>query len=265
MSFLTRLALVSTVAVLAACAEDLTAVNAAFAATSASWQKAIDEGKKAAEGLVAKIGELPAVGDADATGKDLKAKLDAALGTHKETLTNLEQVVSETKAAVEKAQAEKKILPVETAMKAGVEKFNALLPKLGEAATAATSGLDALKAHLDAEAAKAKAAADPAAKDAEAVKAAGGEAGGFTFIYTDKGAVDEAQSASAIERLTKLLASCDALKVDLVATGVEDKAKERAEALKKLMDGKGGKGKIVSAKGAAGDGSTKVVVATPCP
>jgi oxygen-independent coproporphyrinogen-3 oxidase len=83
-------------------------------------------------------------------------------------------------------------------------------------------------------------------------------------VYTDKNAIDEAQSAASIERLTKLLGACAGLKVDLVATGAVDSAKTRAESLKKFMEGKGGKGKIGKASGAEGDGSTKVVVTAPC-
>ena len=77
-------------------------------------------------------------------------------------------------------------------------------------------------------------------------------------------AVDEAASAASLERLTKLLGSCDAIKVELTATGVEAKAKARAASLQKLMEAKA-KGKVAKATGAAGDGSTKVTVATPCP
>lgn len=265
MSLVARLGLVASLAVLTACAEDLTLVNAAFATASEGWAKVIAEGKKAGEDLAAKAAALPAVADADAAGKALKTKFDTALGGHKDILSNLDQIVVETKGAVEKAQVEKKILPVQEAINAGVAKFSALAPKLGEAAAAATAAFDGLKSHLDAEAAKAAAAAaDPAAKDPTTVKTAGGEAA-FTFVYTDKDTVDETASAAALDRLTKFLGSCDAIKVELTATGVEMKAKDRAEQLKKLMEGKGLKGKIAKVSGAAGDGSTKVVVATPCP
>ena len=266
MSFIARLGLVASIAVVsAACAEDLTVVNAAFAAANDGWSKVIAEGKKANEDLAAKAGALAAVAAEDAPGKDLKTKFDAALGGHKEIVASLEQIAVETKGAVEKAQVEKKILPVQTALDAGIAKFSATAPKLAEAATAAVAAFDALKAHLDAAAAAAAAAAaDPASKDPTTVKTAGGEAQ-FTFIYTDKDALDEAASAAALERLTKFLGSCDAIKVELTATGVEMKAKDRAEKLKAFVEAKGMKGKISKVSGAAGDGSTKVTVATPCP
>lgn len=262
-SMFSRLALVATVAVTAACAEDLTAVNATFDTASAAWSKAIAEGKTAGADLATK-GAALAVAEADATGKGLKGTFDTALADHGKVIAELEQAVSDTKAAVEKAQADKKIMPVQTAIDAGTEKFTALSTKLGAATTAAVTAFDGLKAHVDAEAAKAAVAvADPAAKDAETAKTKGGEAT-FAFVYTDKDAVDEAASAASLERLTKLLGSCDAIKVELTATGVEAKAKARATSLQKLMEAKA-KGKIAKATGAAGDGSTKVTVATPCP
>ena len=259
-SMFSRLALVATVAVTAACAEDLTAVNATFDAATAAWSKVIAEGKTAGADLATK-GAALAVAETDATGKGLKGTFDTALADHGKVVAELEQAVSDTKAAVEKAQADKKIMPVQTAIDAGTEKFTALSTKLGAATTAAVTAFDGLKAHVDAEAAKA--AADPAAKDAETAKTKGGEAT-FAFVYTDKDAVDEAASAASLERLTKLLGSCDAIKVELTATGVEAKAKARAASLQKLMEAKA-KGKVAKATGAAGDGSTKVTVATPCP
>lgn len=259
-SMFSRLALVATVAVTAACAEDLTAVNATFDAATAAWSKVIAEGKTAGADLATK-GAALAVAETDATGKGLKGTFDTALADHGKVIAELEQAVSDTKAAVEKAQADKKIMPVQTAIDAGTEKFTALSTKLGAATTAAVTAFDGLKAHVDAEAAKA--AADPAAKDAETAKTKGGEAT-FAFVYTDKDAVDEAASAASLERLTKLLGSCDAIKVELTATGVEAKAKARAASLQKLMEAKA-KGKVAKATGAAGDGSTKVTVATPCP
>lgn len=262
-STFSRLALVATVAVTAACAEDLTAVNATFAAASEAWSKVIAEGQTANTDLTTKAGAL-AVAEGDAAGKGLKDTFTTALGDHSKVLADLGQVASDTKAAVEKAQADKKILPVTEAITAGTEKFNAVSPKLASAAAAAVTAFDALKAHVDAEAAKAAAAAaDPAAKDGETAKTKGGEAT-FTFVYTDKDAVDEAASAAALERLNKLLATCDAIKVELTATGVEDKAAARAKSLQKLVEAKA-KGKVAKASGAAGDGSTKVTVAVPCP
>jgi len=270
MSLVARLGLVTSLAVLTACAEDLTLVNAAFATAGEGWAKVIADGKKASEDLTAKAAALPAVVDADAAGKDLKVKFDSALGGHKQLLAKLDQIVVETKGAVEQAQVEKKILPVQEAINMGVAKFSALAPKLGDTAAAAAAAFEGLKSHLDAETAKAAAAAaDPAAKDPTTVKTAGGEAA-FTFVYTDKGTVDETASAAALDRLTKFLGSCDAIRVELTSTGdgklVEVKvAKDRAEQLKKLIEGKGLKGKITKVSGDAGDGSTKVVVATPCP
>lgn len=268
MSLMRRLSLaavlVATVGV-AACAEDLTAVNATWATTSEAWNKAVAEARKANDELAAKLTALPAVADADAAGKDLKKKADDALAAHKQAVSDVEQLTAETKTAVEKAQAEKKIAPVQAAIDAGVAKSAALVGKIGEAATAAAAAVDGLKAHLDAEAAKAAAAAaDPAAKDPETVKTQNGEAS-LTFVFTDKNAVDEAASAAGIDRLTKLLGSCDALKVELTGTGADEKAgKAHADSLQKLVEGKGLKGKIVKTSGAMGDGATKLVVTTPC-
>lgn len=264
MSMFARAALVASVVVVSACAEDLTVINATWATAEEGFKKSIAEATAAGTELGDK-GKALTVAEGDAAGAGLKASFDKALGDHGAAVTELGKAASDTAAAVAKAQEQKKIMPVQEALTAGTTAFTAAQGKVAEAAKAAVTAFDALKAHVDAEAAKkSAAAADPAAKDAEAVKAAGGEAGGFTFVYTDKGAVDEAQSAASIGRLTKLLASCDGLKVDLVATGAVDSAKVRAESLKTFMDGKGGKGKIGKATGAEGDGSTKVVVTAPC-
>jgi len=267
MSMISRTALVACVAFVSACAEDLTAINATWATAEEGFKKAVAEATAAGTDLTEKAKAFT-IAEGDATGAGLKATFDKALADHGAAVTELGKAASDTAAAVAKAQEQKKILPVQEAITAGTTTFAAAQGKVAEAAKAAVAAFDALKAHVDAEAAKAAsaaaAAADPSAKDAEAVKTAGGEAGGFTFVYTDKNAVDEAQSAASIERLTKLLGSCDGLKVDLVATGAVDSAKARAEALKKFMDGKGGKGKIGKATGAEGDGSTKVVVTAPC-
>lgn len=267
MSMFARAALVASVVVVSACAEDLTAINATWATTEEGFKKAVAEATAAGTELGDK-GKALAVAEGDAAGATLKTAFDGALGEHGKVVAEMSKAVTDTAAAVATAQEQKKIMPVQEAITAGTTAFTAAQGKLADAAKAAVTAFDALKAHVDAEAAKAAAAAaaaaDPAAKDGEAVKAVGGEAGGFTFVYTDKNAVDEAQSAASIARLTRLLASCDGLKVDLVATGAVDSAKVRAESLKKFMDGKGGKGKIGKASGAEGDGSTKVVVTAAC-
>lgn len=257
--------LVASLAVVVACAEDLTAVNATWATTSDAWNKAVAEAKKAGEDLAAKVAALPAVADADAAGKDLKKKADDALAAHKQAVADVEQLAAETKAAVEKAQIEKKILPVQQAIDAGVAKAGALTAKIGEAATNAAAAVEGLKKHLDEEAAKAAAAAaDPATKDPTTVKTANGETT-FAFTFTDKNAVDEAGSAAGLDRLTKFLGTCDGVKVELTGTGPDDKAgKARADSVQKAMEAKGLKGKVAKTAGAVGDGSTKLVVTTPC-
>jgi hypothetical protein len=263
MSIFSRIALVSSVVIVSACAEDLTAVNATWATAEEGFKKAVTEATAAGTDLGEKAKAL-ALKEGDTAGTELKAAFDKAIGEHTAAIAGMTKAAGDAAAAVASAQEQKKILPVQEAITSGSAAFTAAQGKATEAAKAAIAALDALKAHVDAEAAKANTAVDPAAKDAEAVKAAGGEATGFTFVYTDKNAIDEAQSAASIERLTKLLASCDGLKVDLVATGAVDAATARAESLKKFMDGKGGKGKIGKASGAEGDGSTKVVVTAPC-
>jgi hypothetical protein len=264
MSIFARAALVASVVVVSACAEDLTAINATWATAEEGFKKSVAEATAAGADLTEKAKAFT-IAEGDAAGAGLKATFDKALADHAAAATELGKAASDTAAAVTKAQEQKKILPVQEAITAGTTAFTAAQGKVGEAAKAAVAAFDALKAHVDAEAAKASAAAtDPSAKDAEAVKAVGGEAGGFTFVYTDKNAVDEAQSAASIARLEKLLGACDGLKVDLVATGAVASATARAEALKKFMEGKGGKGKIAKATGAEGDGSTKVVVTAAC-
>lgn len=264
MSMFARAALVASVVFVSACAEDLTAINATWATAEEGFKKAVAEATAAGTGLGEKAKAF-AIAEGDATGAGLKATFDKALADHGAAVNELGKAASDTAAAVAGAQEQKKIMPVQEAITAGTTAFTSAQGKVAEAAKSAGAAFDALKAHVDAEAAKAAAAnADPSAKDAEAVKTAGGEAGGFTFVYTDKNAVDEAQSAASIQRLTKLLGSCDGLKVDLVATGAVDSATKRAEGLKKFMESNGGKGKIGKATGAEGDGSTKVVVTAPC-
>ena len=80
-SMFSRLALVATVAVTAACAEDLTAVNATVDAATAAWSKVIAEGKTAGADLATK-GAALAVAETDATGKGLKGTFDTALADH---------------------------------------------------------------------------------------------------------------------------------------------------------------------------------------
>ncbi|MDP2341159.1 MAG: hypothetical protein Q8O67_09385 [Deltaproteobacteria bacterium] len=253
---------------LGACAEDLTAVNASFATVNEGWQKTISEGAKANADAVTAAKALPPVADADATGKDLKTKLDAALAAHKEAVSHLEQVAVESKGAVEKAAVEKKVLPVQAAIDAGVAKWATLQPKLAPAAAAVGTSLTALKTHLDAEAAKAAAAAaDPANKDPETVKTAGGEAS-FAFAFDDKGGIDETASAAVTDRLVKFLNSCEALKVELTTGGADAKvAKSRAAAAQKLVEGKGvPAGRIAKATSVpAPDGPVVAKVVTPCP
>lgn len=264
LSTIKRLALVSSLVVVAgitACAEDLTLVNAAWATASGEWQKAIGEAKKAGDELDAKAKALAPIAAEDAAGTELKGKFDTALAGHKTIVTDLEKLVAETQTAIDAGVTEKKIAPVQAAIDAGSAKWTALAPKVAEAATAATTAFDALKAHADAAAAKAAAdaaaAADPAAKDAETVKTVGGEAT-FALVFTDKNVVDEPASAAVLERLKKFLGACEGLKVDVVAGGGDEKVgATRAAAVKKL-----GKN-IVKATGSVGEGVV-VKVAAAC-
>jgi hypothetical protein len=250
-------------ATVAACAEDLTAVTATWTQTSEAWTKTAGDAKKAGEELAGKIGGLAAVADADAAGKDLKAKLDTAVNDHKAVVAELEQIAAETKTAVETAMTEKKIAPVQAALDAGKAKFDASAGKIAAATTAASTAFDALKAHLDEEAKK---AADPAAKDPEAAKVAGGTVS-IAFAFTDKNAVDEAASAAALDRLVKFLGTCEPLKVDLAANAADEKAgKARADAVAKAIEAKGLKGKVGATAGAVGaDNAVVAKVATVCP
>ncbi|MBM4282178.1 MAG: hypothetical protein FJ137_15955 [Deltaproteobacteria bacterium] len=265
-SFVSKIVALVVVGTLAGCAEDLTAVTATWTSTNEGWTKQIADAKKADEDLGGKVAGLGAVAEADAAGKDLKTKLDAALGDHKTLVAALEQLATETKTAVEAASVEKKIAPVQAAIDAGKAKFDAEAGKLGGAATAATAAYDALKAHLEAEAKKAAAAADPAAKDPEAAKTAGATIT-IPLAFTDKDAVDEAAAAAGLERLTKFLGTCDALKAEIAANGANDKsAKARAAAVIKLVEGKGMKGKLTAPTGVVGaDAAITLKVAAVCP
>lgn len=271
MSVLKRFAVISSLVVVAgvaACAEDLTLVNGTWTSLSGEWSKTTADAKKANEELAAKAGAFAPIAAEDATGTELKGKFDTALAGHKQVVTDLETLTTETQAAVDAAQAEKKIAPVQAAIDAGTAKWTALQPRLTEATTAAVSSFDALKAHADAAAAKAAAdaaaAADPASKDPETVKMAGGEAT-FAFTFGDKNVVDEAASAASIDRLVKFLGSCDALKTELVAGGADDKAgKARADAVKKLVEKKSVPAARIS-KTAGNVGEAVVIkVVTPC-
>ena len=266
-SLVQRAALVVATLGLLACAEDLTAVNASWTAVNEGWQKVITDAKKthADADAVAKR-SLPPVADADAAGKDMKTKLDASLAAHKELVSNLEQVAIESKGAVEKAALERKVAPVQAAIDAGVAKWGTLQPKLAAATDAVTTSLTGLKSHLDAEAAKAAAAAaDPAAKDPETVKAAGGEAS-FVFTFDDKDAIDEAASSASLERMVKLLGLCEALKVELSVGGKDAKSSTaRASAVKKAIEKKGvPASRITKAVGVAGEAPVVAKVVTPC-
>jgi hypothetical protein len=174
--------------------------------------------------------------------------------------------MNETKSAIAKESEKKNVLPVQQAIDAGTKTWTETLAKLGPAATAAADAVAALTKHAAAEAAKAAAAAaDPAAKDPETVKTQDATAS-IPLAFTDKNAVDEAGSAAGLDRLTRLLGSCDALKVEATGTAADEKAgKARADAVKKLMEGKGLKGKITATAGGAGDGALSVKVTTPCP
>lgn len=168
-SLVSRLGALAAVVVvaLAACAEDLTAVNASWTAVNEGWQKVIMAGKKALEDADDAAKALPAPAETDAVGKDLKTKLDGALSAHEQLVSNLEQVATESKTAVEKATLEKKVLPVQTAIDKGVQAWGDLQPKLSDAAADAATAASALKSHsrmLMAAAAQAAAAADPANK-----------------------------------------------------------------------------------------------------
>jgi uncharacterized protein YukE len=264
--FVTKIVALVVVGTLAGCAEDLTAVTATWTSTNDGWTKQIADGRKAGEELGGKIAGLAAVAETDATGKDLKGKLSAALDTHKSLVATLEQVATETKTAVETASAEKKIAPVQAAIDAGKAKFDAEAAKLAPAATAATAAYDALKTHLEEEAKKAAAAADPAAKDPEAAKTAGATVS-IPMAFTDKDAVDEAASAAGLDRLTKFLGTCDTLKAEISANGANDKSgKARAAAVVKLVEGKGLKGKLTAPTGVVGaDAAITLKVATVCP
>ncbi len=258
-----RCSLVVVAVGLGACAEDLSAVNATWAVTNDGWQKAITEAKQQnGDGEAAAKALL--IAETDATGKDLKTKLDAALAAHKALVRNLEQVATESKAAVDAAAAEQKIAPVQAAIDAGLAKWGTIKPKLPKAAADVDAALSALKTHLDAETAKAAAAAaDPAAKDPETAKTAGGEAS-FTLTFDDKGAIDEAASTAVLERLAKFLGSCEGLKVELTAGGKDAKAGQaRADATKKLLEKKAA-GHVAKTAGAAAEGPVIAKVVTPC-
>jgi allophanate hydrolase subunit 1 len=266
-SFVSKIVALAVVGTLAACAEDLTAVTATWTSMNDGWTKQIADAKKAGEELGGKIAGLSAVADADAAGKDLKTKLDTAATDHKNLVAALEQLATETKTAIETASVEKKIAPVQAAIDAGKAKFDAEAAKLAPAATAANAAYDALKTHLEEEAKKAAAAAaDPAAKDPEAAKTAGATIT-IPMTFTDKDAVDEAASAAGIERLTKFLGTCDAIKAEISANGANDKsAKARAAAVVKFVEGKGTKGKLTAPTGVVGaDSAITLKVATVCP
>jgi hypothetical protein len=257
------LALVGT---LAACAEDLTAVTAAWTTMNDGWSKQIADAKKQGEEFTGRVAGLAAVAETDATGKDLKTKLDAAAGDQKNILTALEQIATDTKTAIDTASADKKIAPVQAAIDAGKAKFEAEASKLVPAAAAANAAYDALKTHLENEAKKAAAAADPTAQDAEAAKTAGATIS-IPMVFTDKGAIDEAGSVAGIDRLTKFLGTCDALKADVSAFGADEKAgKARAAAVVKFVEGKGMKGKIAGSAGVVGpDAAVTLKVSAACP
>jgi hypothetical protein len=265
-SFVSKIVALAVVGTLTACAEDLTAVTAIWTSMNDGWTKQIADAKKAGEELGGKAAGLGAIADTDAAGKDLKAKLDAALGDHKNLVAALEQLSTETKTAIETASVEKKIAPVQAAIDAGKARFDAEAGKLAPAATAATAAFDALKAHLEEEAKKAAAAADPAAKDPEAAKTAGATIT-IPLAFTDKDAIDEAASAAGLERLAKFLGSCDAIKAEISANGANDKsAKARAAAVVKFADGKGMKGKLTAPAGVVGaDATITLKVAAACP
>jgi uncharacterized protein YukE len=265
-SFVSKIVALVAVGTLAGCAEDLTAVTATWTSTNEGFTKQIADAKKAGEELGGKVAGLAAVADADAAGKDLKGKLDAAVTAHKDLVASLEKVAAETKTAVETASLEKKIAPVQAAIDAGKAKFDGEAAKVAPAATAANGAYDALKSHLEEEAKKAAAAADPAAKDPEAAKTAGTTVV-IPLTFTDKNAVDEAASAAGLERLTKFFGLCDALKADIAANGADEKAgKARAEAVVKLLDGKGLKGRLQAPAGVVGaDSAITLKVSAVCP
>ncbi len=271
LSVLKRFAVISSLVVVAgvaACAEDLTLVNGSWATVSGEWKKTTADAAKANQELAEKAAALPPFAAEDATGAELKGKFTTALAGHKQIVTDLDTLTSESQAAIDGAQAEKKIAPVQAVIDAGTAKWTALQQPLADATTAAVTAFDALKAHSDAAVAKAAAdaaaAADPAFKDGEVAKTAGGEAM-FAFTFGDKNVVDEAASAASIDRLTKFMNSCDGLKADITAGGADEKAgKANADAIKKLLvKNSVPAARIGTTTGMVGEGLT-VKVVTPC-
>ncbi len=271
MSVLKRFAVISSLVVVAgvaACAEDLTLVNGAWATVSSEWKKTTADAMKANEELAAKAAALAPIAAADAAGTELKGKFDTALAGHKQIVTNLEMLTSETQAAVDTAAMDKKIAPVQAAIDTGTAKWAVMQPTLADATTAAVAAFDALKAHADAAAAKAAAdaaaAADPAAKDAETIKTAGGQAM-FAFTFNEKNVLDEVASALSLDRIVKFMNTCEVLSAEFAAGGSDEKSgKARADAIKKLIEKKSVPGSRMTTKGVVGDTFTATVV-TPCP
>jgi hypothetical protein len=247
-----------------ACAEDLTAVTALWSGLQSTWTTFIDEAKKTGAAAAASAAELK-VANGDEAGAALKAKVDSALGDHSKAVAELEGVLANTKAGVEKGIADKKIAPVQKAIDDGKAAWATAAGKLPDLTTAATSAIDALKQHI-ASAAKPAAREEDESTDEVAVKKKGAVVT-FNVSFQKDDTIGDAENTSIMKRFLKFMNTCPVIKVEL--TGKADTAargKTRAQMAKTYVEKRGvPASRVARIDGKAGGNGLTATIVNPCP
>ena len=232
---LCALLVVGAMGLFSACDEDLTAVNQTWSLLGETWATTAVDAATLRDDLAAKAGSVPKLPASDLTGKGLQAALEKAMTDQAAVVESADKGLITVKANIAAAQAKKKVLPVQEAIKAARDQWTPLSAKLTAANTAATQAWGALKSHVDEEARK---AAEKANNPANSL----GSEVAFAITFGAKGDVDVSAGTNAAQlaRLETMLATCESVSVKVKPPGVNNaERKKRREGLQTALMAKG--------------------------